>query len=178
MRCPAPRVRVGAAPGRPQQHASKQPSSLPFLPPAAPRSPLPASRLRLSPSASTGGEAAAPAAQYGERQLRNGAREIEGSYIFMAGAGQGEHGRSCRRGPLVALLARWGAAFPASRAAAPLPAPPPPPAPGRAMRGAQRRPPRARSASGCRPPALRRSCAADPVPPPCEDGGRGGSVPG
>lgn len=29
--------------------------------------------------------------------LRNGAREIEGSYIFMAGAGQGERGWSCDR---------------------------------------------------------------------------------
>lgn len=30
--------------------------------------------------------------------LRNGAREIDGSYIFMAGAGQGERGWGCRDG--------------------------------------------------------------------------------
>lgn len=72
--------------------------------------------------------------------LRNGVREREGSYIFMAGAGQGERGRGCRsrdaeRPP--PLPPRRGAAVaggrlllsppsPHLRCGRPAPGPPPP----------------------------------------------------
>lgn len=77
------RAQAPAAPHPPRSHGDREPQPCAHRPPVPPRS-------------VAGGAAAVPAAQYGERRLRNGAREIEGSYIFMAGAGQGERGRGRR----------------------------------------------------------------------------------